>query len=106
MAASFLYTTFAVGPMPPDTEKTSGEKQPCSNSHSLIVGPSFFLFVSSVACCHWERMIGMCEWIKNPYVEKCTLSIVSPETLRLDVETCSFFDICCSVTNGFTRDML
>ena len=32
MAASFMYTTFAVGPMPPYTEKTSGEKHPCSTS--------------------------------------------------------------------------
>ena len=45
MEASFLYTTFAVGPMPPDTEKTSGEKHPrstrgvslChSNRHSML----------------------------------------------------------------------
>ena len=101
MVASFLYTTFVVGPMPPDTEKISGEKHPCSTSLT-----SFFLLISSVACCHGERTIGMCEWIKNPYIEKCTLSIVSPEALCLDVEACSFFDICCSVAHGFARDLL
>ena len=42
----------------------------------------------------------------NPVDEEGTLSIVSPEALRLDVETSTFFDICCSVTHGFTRDML
>ena len=30
--AMHLYTTVAIGPMPPDVEKTSGEKEPCSTS--------------------------------------------------------------------------
>ena len=32
IAASFLYTTLAVGPIPPDTVNTSGEKHPRSTS--------------------------------------------------------------------------
>ena len=32
MDANFLYTTLAVGPIPPDAEKTRGEKHPCSTS--------------------------------------------------------------------------
>ena len=27
-----LYTTVAIGPIPPDDEKISGEKEPCSTS--------------------------------------------------------------------------
>ncbi len=30
--AILLYTTFAVGPIPPDVEKTRGENDPCSTS--------------------------------------------------------------------------
>ena len=30
--AILLYTVVAVGPIPPDVEKTSGEKDPCSIS--------------------------------------------------------------------------
>ena len=32
IVANLLYTTVADGPIPPDTEKTRGEKQPCSTS--------------------------------------------------------------------------
>ena len=37
MEASRLYTTVAVGPMPPVVEKTSGKKDPCSIGHELCV---------------------------------------------------------------------
>ena len=30
--AIFLYTTVAIGPMPPDVVKTKGENEPCSTS--------------------------------------------------------------------------
>ena len=30
-----LYTTVAIGPIPPDVENTSGEKEPCSTSLTL-----------------------------------------------------------------------
>ena len=75
-------------------------------SHTLIVSPSFFLFIPSVPGCHGERTVGMCLWVKNPYVEKCTLPIISPETLSFDIEMCSFFDVSCSVAHGLTCGLL
>ena len=35
IVANLLYTTVADGPIPLDTEKTRGEKQPCSTSLTL-----------------------------------------------------------------------
>ena len=35
MKASYLYTMIAVGPIPPQAEKTRGEKQALSNSHHM-----------------------------------------------------------------------
>ena len=32
LVAIRLYTTVAIGPIPPDVEKISGEKEPCSTS--------------------------------------------------------------------------
>ena len=35
MVAIRLYTTVAIGPIPPEVEKTRGEKDPCSTSITL-----------------------------------------------------------------------
>ena len=35
IVANLLYTTVGDGPIPPDTEETRGEKQPCSTSLTL-----------------------------------------------------------------------
>ena len=43
-------------------------------SHSLIICPSFFLLISFVAVGEGDVVIGVCEWVKNPYVKECTLS--------------------------------
>lgn len=55
MEASFLYTILAVGPMPPEAEKT---KKP---SDSLIISPSLFFLMFSIACDQSEGAISVCE---------------------------------------------
>ena len=42
--ASLLYTTVAMGPIPPAAEKNSGEKEPCSIS---LTSSSYALFFSN-----------------------------------------------------------
>ena len=41
--------------------------------------------------------VGVREGIEDPNIEKCTLSIISPETLCLDIKTCSILKVGCSV---------
>ena len=48
MEAILLYTTVAMGPMPPEVEKTRGENVPCStsftrSSYALFFSCSFFI---------------------------------------------------------------
>ena len=62
-------------------------------SYALIVGPLLFLLMSPVAGGEGERTIGVCEGIKNPNIKECTLSVVLPESLCLDVDTSSILSI-------------
>ena len=46
-------------------------------SHSLIVRSSLFHLVLAVALCEKGVLMTLREWVKNPHVEKCALSIPS-----------------------------
>ena len=54
--------------------------------YALIVGPLLVLLMSSVAVGEGEGTISVCEGIEH---HKCTLSVVLPESLCLDVDMCS-----------------
>ena len=61
--------------------------------YALIIGLLLFLLMSSVAGGYGERTIGVCEGIKDPNIEKCTLSIILPKSLSLDVDTSSVLSV-------------
>ena len=44
------------------------------------------------------------EGVKHPNIKICTLSIVLPEALCLDIKTCSILDVGSSVRNLLTCD--
>ena len=65
IAASFLYTTLAVGPIPPDTVNTSGERDPCwylrfmlvFTIHAGIYDPCWYLW--SAVCVKTQDDAGI-----------------------------------------------
>ena len=62
--------------MPPDLEKTKGEK---------------------VALRQGSVAIALREGVEHPYIEKCALPISPPETLSHNVQPCTVFSIRCPV---------
>ena len=95
-----LYTTVAIGPIPPEVEKISGEKEPCSTS-LILSGTLLFLLVSSVALNQSGATMTPCIWIKNPDIKECILSIMSPEILCYNIETSTILSIGCLVPEMF-----
>ena len=93
--AILLYTTFAVAPMPPAAEKTKGRERSMFHfSNPFIVCSSLLKLVSAVALGERGVAIARCEWVKNPYIKKCTLPITSPEILSYNVNAGSIFTVC------------
>ncbi len=87
-----LYTTVAVGGMPPVVENTSREKSSVLNfPHSLIICPSLLHLVSTVALRHGSVPVALQEWVEHPYVEKCALPIFSPEICGDNVQSCTIY---------------
>ena len=75
-------------------------------SYALIIGSLLFLLVSPMAGGERKGTIGMCEGIKHPNIEKCTLSIIFSESLCLDIDTCSIFGVGSAVMQPFICDRL
>ena len=75
-------------------------------SHSLIICPSFFLLISFVAVGEGDVVIGVCEWVKNPYVKECTLSLTTPKALSFYVEPCSICDVGSAMVHRFSTEWL
>ena len=94
MEAILLYTTLAVGPIPPDVEKTRGEKDPRSTSlmrwsYARFFSCSFFL----LALTEGSIPVTLREGAKYPYVKKCAIPVSSPEVDCCDVKTSSILPV-------------
>ena len=60
-------------------------------SHTLIVLSLLFVFVASERCFQFLVKVTLCEWVKNPYIIKCTLPPL-PKTTSTDIQTSASSD--------------
>ena len=72
-------------------------KQEVRNIHALLLLCADRKLSSFSCSCllsgEGEGTIGVCEGIEDPDVKECTLSVILPESLCLDIDTCSILSV-------------
>ena len=65
-------------------------------SHSFLICTLLFLLITSVALSQSGATMTRCIWIKYPDINKCILSVASPEVLCYDVKMGTILWVSCS----------